>query len=140
MLETDHSSVTTEAGVSGDFRGVPGRRQVTVLSQEDWADACRDLDRDLPWTTRRANLLVSEFRFDPASVGQVLSVGRLRLEITGETDPCERMTEQCPGLREALTPKWRGGVCCRVLSGAEIRVNDPVSLIHREPENASAGT
>lgn len=140
MLETDHSSVTTEAGVAGDFRGGPGRRQVTVLSREDWVDACREVDRDLPWTTRRANLLVSGFRFDPASVGQVLSVGGLRLEITGETDPCERMTEACPGLREALTPKWRGGVCCRVLSGAKIRIDDPVSLIQREPDNAPTGT
>lgn len=139
MLETDQCTVTAEAGVAGDFRGRPGRRQVTVLSREDWTDACHELDRDLPWTTRRANLLVGGFRFGPASVGQILSIGDLRLEITGETDPCERMTAACPGLREALTPDWRGGVCCRVLSGAEIRIDDPASLIHRLPGEANTG-
>lgn len=140
MLETDCSPVTVEAGVTGDFRGGPGRRQVTVLSREDWSDACRELDRELPWTTRRANLLVSGLRFTSDSVGQVLSVGDLRLEITGETDPCQRMSEACPGLREALTPNWRGGVCCRVLSGAEIRINDPVSLDQKGTDTASAGS
>jgi MOSC domain-containing protein YiiM len=71
-------------------------------------------------------------------VGQVLSIGDLRLEITGETDPCERMTEACPGLREALTPGWRGGVCCRVLSGSEIRIHDPVTLDCPNPDDTPA--
>jgi len=38
------------------------------------------------------------------------------------------MDEASPGLREALEPDWRGGVCCRVLKGGLIAVGDEVTL------------
>ena len=55
-------------------------------------------------------------------------IGDLVLEITGETDPCSRMDEARQGLRLALTPEWRGGVCCRVVTGGDIAVGDAVRL------------
>ena len=57
-----------------------------------------------------------------------MRIGDLQLEITGETDPCARMEEQVSGLRQALTPDWRGGVTCRVRSSGRIAVGDAVSL------------
>ena len=42
------------------------------------------------------------------------------LEVTGETDPCERMEEIQPGLFQALAPGWRGGVTCRNCSSMEL--------------------
>ncbi|MEZ5276637.1 MAG: MOSC domain-containing protein [Opitutaceae bacterium] len=133
MAETESARVTLQEGVSSDFRGRPGRRQVTVLSQEAWQAACAELGTGLPWTTRRANLLVEGLSFGADSVGTILQIGDARLEITGETDPCERMTEAHAGLREALTPDWRGGVCCRVLEAGRISVGDPVSLRDGDP-------
>ena len=50
--------VTREAGLDGDFRGLAPDRNVTVLSREGWQAACQGLCADLPWTTRRRNLLV----------------------------------------------------------------------------------
>jgi MOSC domain-containing protein YiiM len=129
MVEFLTTKVTVDAGVEGDCRGQPGPRQVTVLSADAWVDACEALKVDLAWTTRRANLLIEGIRFGPDSVGRILKVGDLQLEITSETDPCNRMTKACPGLREALTPDWCGGVCCRVLSGGRIAVGDPVGLL-----------
>ena len=87
---------------------------MTVLSVEKWQAACGDLGVELPWTTRRANLLVSGLSIGPECVGRILQVGDAQLRITIETDPCPRMDEQYPGLKRALVPDWRGGACCEV--------------------------
>lgn len=129
MRELYGCEVSASAGVSGDFRGNPGKRQVTVLSLESWRDACAVAGADLPWTTRRANLLVSGLRFDRSQVGKTLRIGGVELLITRETDPCRRMEESYPGLLAALQPDWRGGVCCRVVSTGQIAVGDTVDLI-----------
>jgi MOSC domain-containing protein YiiM len=122
MASLSSAPVTCRAGVQGDARGRPGKRQVTVLSLESWEAACAELGTVLPWTQRRANLLVSGVVFGPASVGQLLHFGSLTLEITRETDPCRRMDAAYQGLQAALKPDWRGGVCCRVLSDGALEV------------------
>lgn len=128
MQEMEQASIRTESGLDKDFRGKPGKRQLTVLSHEAWQQACDELGKQLPWTTRRANLLVKGIDFSPDDVGKVLSIGEVRLEITRETDPCKRMDEAQDGLKQALMPDWRGGVCCRVLHPGEIHLGDTVSL------------
>lgn len=126
METAEQAAITTGAGVARDRRR-SGKRQVTVLAREGWVEACRSVRRDLPWTTRRANLYVEGVGLAGAT-GRILRVGEVLLEVTGETGPCERMEEQCAGLREALMPAWRGGVTCRVLEGGTVAVGDPVSL------------
>lgn len=135
MLELPRAEVTGSGGVADDFRGRPGRRQVTVLRLEDWQAACAQAGRpELPWTTRRANLLVSGI--DVAAVGAasaegcLLRIGTVELEVTGETAPCERMDDAWPGLRAALAVAGRGGVTCRVLRGGELATGDPVQVRH----------
>ncbi|MFT4747905.1 MAG: MOSC domain-containing protein YiiM [Congregibacter sp.] len=121
--------VSKVAGVDGDFRGKPGKRQVTVMSIEQWQLACDELGTILPWTIRRANLLVDGVSFDATMIGQQIKIGQCILYITGETDPCPKMDAQHQGLTHALTPDWRGGVCCRVISDGRIKVGDNVMLI-----------
>lgn len=129
MEELQAGWVTVDHGVEGDYRGKPGSRQVTVLSLEAWRDACAALGMELPWTTRRANLLVEGIRFSRASVGDLLRIGALELEIVKETDPCQRMDAAQPGLKAALRPDWRGGVCCRVRKSGHVSVGDEVEVI-----------
>lgn len=129
MLESRGLDVTPERGIEGDCRGRPGKRQVTVLSLESWQVACAEVNADLHWTTRRANLLVEGLTFGPESVGKVIRIGELQLLITRETDPCRRMDQAHPGLKRALLPDWRGGVCCRVVNGGRIAVGDHVEII-----------
>ena len=74
-------------------------------------------------------MLVEGISFSPASVGDVIKIGSLRLQITRETDPCQRMEDLQPGLMKALTPDWRGGACCRVINGGDIALGDVVELI-----------
>ena len=119
--------VTSENGIEGDYRGRAHLRQVTVLAREAWEQACVELNASLPWTHRRANLLVQGLDME-GTIGQRLRIGELLLEITGETKPCERMDEAFPGLRAALTPDWRGGVTCTVLEAGQIAIGDRVEV------------
>lgn len=128
MQRVERAQISETSGVEGDFRGNPGQRQVTVISASAWRQACRELDRDLDWTLRRANLLVEDIDL-PRAVGGILEIGPVRLRINRETDPCSRMDEQCPGLKAVLQPDWRGGVCCSVVSGGSVSIGDPVRLL-----------
>ena len=105
-LET--AEITASSGVTGDSRGKPGARQVTLLSSRDWQAARRDMGQEIPWTTRRSNLLIDDFDL-PREAGRIVGIGEVRLRTTMEVDPCSRMDEQVPGLRTALRPDWRGG-------------------------------
>lgn len=137
MEEVARVQVTQAAGVEGDIRGRvrPGKtpsRQVSLIEAESWNAAMAELglaDGDaLPWYSRRANLLVEGLRL-PREPGEVVAIGdSLRIEVTMECDPCNRMEEIHPGLKAALAPDWRGGVLGTVLNGGEIAVGDEVKI------------
>lgn len=127
METLERAGISKETGVANDWRGKPGGRQVTVISAASWADACRELGAEIPWTTRRANLLVEGVDL-PHTTGAVLEIGAVKLLVTGEVDPCSRMDEQYPGLTDALKPDWRGGVSCSVLAEGFVSIGDEVTL------------
>ncbi|WP_026374860.1 MOSC domain-containing protein [Aestuariibacter salexigens] len=130
MQTTEQVTVNAESGLEGDIRRRPGKRQVTILSKQQWQDACDALNlSEIPWTVRRANFLVDGIICNENLVGNIVQLGSVKLQITGETDPCHKMDEQVPGLRKALTPAWRGGVTCRILQGGEVRVGDSVEVV-----------
>jgi MOSC domain-containing protein YiiM len=129
--------VTEGEGVHGDLRGAirpgkKGKRQITLIEAESWAAALKDLGAglniDLPWHVRRANLLVSGLRL-PREPGAIIAIGEtLRIRVNCECDPCSRMDEIAPGLKAALLPDWRGGVCGKVISDGEIAIGDEVRI------------
>jgi len=128
METLDSAEISAETGVTGDFRGKPGKRQVTLLSAEAWQKACNELGHDVTWTTRRSNLLVEDLEL-PQAAGHIIAIGDVRLKTTMEIDPCFRMDEQVDGLKKALQPDWRGGVGCEVLQGGAVSIGDKVELI-----------
>ncbi|MEQ8390262.1 MAG: MOSC domain-containing protein [Thalassospira sp.] len=129
METLDQIEVTTQLGIDGDYRGKLRRRQVTILSREGWQAACKEINQpDLDWTTRRANLFVRGIAL-PRTKGSKIAIGSVIFEITGETDPCHRMDEAAPGLKNAMTPDWRGGVTCRVIQDGVICCGDRVNAI-----------
>jgi MOSC domain-containing protein YiiM len=100
---------------------------VTLLDAGQWRQVIAELGVDLPWHTRRANLLIEGIDLQ-AAVGQRIQIGECRFAIGGETTPCERMDEIQPGLRRILTPELRGGVWGKVLRGGQLRVGDSVRV------------
>ncbi|MFD1788642.1 MOSC domain-containing protein [Sphingomonas floccifaciens] len=132
MEVIDHARVTPETGIAGDFRGAmkgkPYKRQVTLIERGDWDAAMAEVGHSIGWQERRANLLVDGLDL-PQTKGVRLRIGAdVVLEITRETDPCERMEALADGLRAALTPDWRGGACAMVITGGEIAVGDDIRI------------
>lgn len=137
METVDHVAVNRIEGIHGDFRGAarPGkvpRRQVSLMEAESWAAAMAELGRHgehyVPWYERRANLLVQGLRL-PRERGAIIGIGAsLRIEMTGECEPCSRMEEIVPGLKAVLIPDWRGGVLGKVIADGEIAVGDEIRI------------
>lgn len=127
METLDTAEVSDQTGVARDSRGRPGDRTVTVLSARAWREVCAELGRDIPWTTRRSNLLVDDIDL-PRAAGHIIEVGDVRLRVTMEVDPCSRMDEQVDGLTALLRPDWRGGVGCTVLRNGVVSIGDPVRV------------
>lgn len=128
MEELVSAAVTFEKGVAEDSRGkFRNHRQVTVISSEVWNKVCTEMNKSMPWTTRRANLLVEGIDLEKTT-GNRLHFGSCVLEITGELEPCNRMDHQYMGLTNALKDDWRGGVTCKIIQEGKIALGDKVSL------------
>lgn len=125
MDPADRVAAVAHEGLRGNA-DQGGRRQVTVIEQEVFDRIREELPEAEP-SMRRANVLVSGVELEDTR-HHVLHLGDVRLRIQGETRPCHRMDEQCPGLRAALESGWGGGVFGVVLDDGEIRVGDPVRL------------
>ncbi|TNF89439.1 MAG: MOSC domain-containing protein [Gammaproteobacteria bacterium] len=128
MQSIDSAQVTVNNGILGDFRGSQSGRQITILSESAWQTACAEVDADLPWTTRRANLLIDGVEFDQSYIGKRVRIGEVELLVTEETSPCSFMDAQHQGLTAALTPEWRGGICCNVVKPGHIKIGDRVEF------------
>ncbi len=127
MRKSDTVLCVKDRGITGNANQ-GGRRQITIIEEENWREMMRELGADLDPSRRRANIMVSGFPLRE-SKGRVLQLGEVRVRIEGETRPCERMDQALPGLREAMTPGWRGGVYGRTLNDGVIRVGDPVTWV-----------
>ena len=100
-------------------------RHVTLIEREVFDRLKAEVDDSVEPVMRRANLLVSGIRLEGTG-DRTLAVGDLRIQIRGETRPCERMEEACEGLRDALEPHWGGGAHGSVMNSATIAVGDEV--------------
>lgn len=118
-------ALVADRGIAGNA-DQGGQRQVTVIEREVFDRIRETLPEAVP-VMRRANFMVSGIRLADTR-GHTLRVGGVRVLLQGETRPCYRMDEQCPGLTEALDPEWRGGAFGVVLDSGEVRVGDGVSL------------
>jgi len=111
-------------GLSGSV-GRSTRRQVTIIEREVWDRAQEQLQAAIPYSARRANLMISGIRLEETR-GRVLRIGEALVRIGGHTTPCERMDEACEGLQAILSPHWGGGAFGQVIRGGTVRVGDRV--------------
>jgi MOSC domain-containing protein YiiM len=127
MREVAVASLEVGGGLNGDG-GRSRRRGVTLLAQDAWTHACRELHVDLHWTSRRANLLVAGLDLQ-AMMGHGIEIGRTRVFLHGETKPCGLMDKAFEGLRQALKNSFRGGAHGEIIQGGTISIGDRVAFI-----------
>ena len=137
MEELPQAEAHAGGGIEGDLPS-PIDRGITLLSADQWEQVTRDLDRDLPWHTRRANVLVSGPGLERL-IGHEIQLGPVRVTVTGETKPCKLMDQLCPGLRAALKPDCRGGVLGRITQSGTLAIGDEVVLLEEADHEAPTG-
>ena len=128
MEELTEAQIEIDSGLQGDARGTKRQRQISILFEDDWKDACNELGADLSWLTRRANLFVSGMRA-PREPGARIKIGNVELEVRVETEPCDLMDKQHQGLRATLEDNWRGGVCCSVQKPGNFKIGNDVKIV-----------
>ena len=126
MKEVNEANFITGQGMEGDRHlrsdGRRSNRQVLIMDSETLSHF--DL---LPGQVRE-NVTVAGLDFSSISAGDKVSLGGdVILEITGDCEPCARMDELRPGLKDEIDGKRgllafveKGGV---VSVGAEVGVN-----------------
>jgi len=118
MDQVEKATLRAGRGIVGNA-DQGGKRQVTLIERQVWDLVIEELRDYVDPAARRANLLIAGLSL-AGSRGRVLRVGGCRLRINGETRPCEQMDAARPGLRQALTPPWRGGAYAEALDDGEI--------------------
>ncbi len=126
MVEKVEVRATENGGVEGDNASQP-ERGLTLLSSGHWKTVQQELRTEIPWHSRRANVLVESESLG-ALIGKVVEFGQIRVQVLGETRPCGLMDRIYPGLKMVLTPDFRAGVHGRILRGGVFRVGDRVSV------------
>lgn len=135
MDPAEEVSLVAGKGIAGDAAFGRSKRQVTLLEREVFDRIRRALPGAEP-IMRRANFMVSGVRL-AHTLEHIVFLGNVRILVQGETRPCERMDEQCPGLRRALEDDWAGGVHGIVLDDGSVRVGDAVAIRPPEAREAS---
>ena len=111
-----------EGGLEGDrHRNVKSFRQILLMEKEI-------LDGlSLSPGTIRENVTIEGLAIHGLQPGAQVRLGdEVVLEVTGLCEPCSRMDEIRPGLRETLDE--RRGVLTRVVAGGQVGLGDGVSV------------
>lgn len=130
MVPCEQLDARAGQGLVGDHSF--GRmRHVTLLLEDDWRAAARQLGRDdVDPAGRRANVLLCGAGAEDL-LDCTVRLGEVELTIRGETRPCPVMEQAAPGMQAALQPHVRAGVWARVLTDGRIVRGDPLVVLAR---------
>ena len=122
MNPVQKATAIADLGLEGDRHAMKGSpRQVVVMDKET-------LDSlGLPIGVIKENITVEGLDFSTIEAGQVFFLGdEVTLEAMGPCEPCTRMDEIRPGLREVLD--GRRGIISMVLNGGTLKIGDRVRV------------
>jgi MOSC domain-containing protein YiiM len=98
-----------------------GTRQVLLMAMETLEEL------DVAPGAVKENITTRGIELRALQAGERLRIGEALLEITIRCDPCDRMEEIRPGLKEELG--GRRGMLARVVEGGRIRVGDSIRKV-----------
>lgn len=127
MREVEDAVAEIDGGLVGGVKPSP-ERGITFLATSQWRQVMGELNANLPWHTRRANVLIEAESLGHL-IGKRLRFGEVEVQVINETRPCGLMDQFLPGLKNALKPECRAGVYGRVLRGGSFHVGDGVSAV-----------
>lgn len=134
MKSVQRMTLVASRGIVGNA-DQNGRRQVTIISLENWRATEQRLGIAIDPAVRRANIMISGI--DLANTrGKQLRIADGLVDIWGETRPCTLMDAAHDGLQEALRPEWSGGVFGVILEGGDIGIGDAVELLPEPADSA----
>ena len=138
MLPADSIAVETDAGIVGNTRywkrlsrasHQPTQRQVSLIEREQIAEHASALG--LPGIAAgqvRSNIETEGINLVPLA-GRDVRVGGAVIHIAAPRDPCHKMDEIAPGLRERMTNDKQGILAVVVQSGT-IKNGDVIQPIN----------
>lgn len=127
MELVDRATASENGGIEPNHN-VQTDRGITFISSEQWSEVQQELNApELPWHTRRANVLVEGLVMRDL-LGKTVQIGDVVVDIKQETEPCGLMDKLHQGLRKTLEPACRGGVHGRVVQGGDIAVGDTIAV------------
>ncbi len=127
VTEISTARATVDGGIEGDHAVAPNRG-ISFISSQQWKTTTGQLNAELPWHTRRANVLVDCPTLGHL-IGKTVRLGDIEVEITQETHPCDLMDQLHMGLREALKPECRGGVLGRIRKAGAFTIGDTMTIV-----------
>ncbi len=127
MESQSSARVIENLGIEGDRYAVKrgmnrAKRQVLLMDRETLESL------GLTPGTVRENITTRDMDIYALAPGQKVRIGaEVELEITELCNPCERMDEVRPGLKDEL--EGRRGMLTRVARGGDIAVGDTISVV-----------
>jgi MOSC domain-containing protein YiiM len=109
-------------GLDGCAHARPGGRRQVLFASVEHLQAV-----EVEPGAIRENLTVEGDDVEQWPVGQRVAIGGAQFEVSMVCDPCERMEQLRPGLREQL--QGRRGMLARVVKSGNVAVGDEVRLI-----------
>lgn len=127
LIKAQSATLVKNRGIKDNYNQ-GGKRQVTFLDIEQWTLATERLTIPIDPIERRANFLVKGIDLKNTT-GKIIQVGKVQFLVHGETKPCKRMDQICPGLMEVLSINWAGGCYAEVLNDGLLAVGDDVVIL-----------
>ena len=121
----DEVEAIAQQGLVGD-RKFGARRQISIVSNEELAEAAARLGSGIPAGLTRRQITISEGRFD-REPGSTVRLGEVVVTVNGDCSPCDEMEESIgPGARAALVEL--AGITGTIVTGGMIRIGDSVEF------------
>jgi MOSC domain-containing protein YiiM len=119
LAAVDQVEAIADTGLEGDRHAKRESRRQVLLMEEETLESLGLAPGEV-----REQVTVRGLDLDELASGARIHIGSALLEVAGPCDPCERMNEVRPGLKDTLA--GRRGRFVRVVQSGSFSVGDPI--------------